>query len=164
MNVFFVLNYLLYGLLNNNIYIRLKTRKYLLIDRDIFDNYNDNDNDNDRNFPIVKKKKRIFLFKTNAKNKPQPWDGYDCRDGWNPPEENITIISIDELEKQYKIGENTCKMNMLKKLQSNTISSLEKINLIKTNPEAFEKSTIQKGSLFRGLEDFEFTEFYIQDI
>ena len=90
MNVFFVLNYLLYGLLNNNIYIRLKTRKYLLIDRDIFDNYNDNDND--RNFPIVKKKKRIFLFKTNAKNKPQPWDGYDCRDGWNPTEENITII------------------------------------------------------------------------
>jgi hypothetical protein len=129
----------------------------LVIDKDVF---NIDKNSENR---TLKSTKKIFKFHQAIQRSPKPWDGCDCRKGWEVSEETC---DIDELDKKTKTSIYFYKMVLLKKLQSDKISQAEKLDIVKKYPEIFDKSQVASniGLLFRGLDSFEFTDFYIQDI
>jgi len=153
----FLLNCLYFLFLKNNTSVRVNTSKGLVIDKDVF---NIDKNSENRTLKSVKK---IFKPHQTMQRSPQPWDGCDCRKGWEVSEETF---DIDELDKKTRTSVYFYKMALLKKLQSDQISQAEKLDIIKKYPEIFDKSPMASniGSLFRGLDSFEFTDFYIQDI
>ncbi len=158
-NVFFVLNFIFCSYYNNNYtnFLSKYTKKYLVLDNNVSDEKNNSE---------IPRKKKFFLFKANENNikhSSEPWDGCDCRSDWENKKENSHLNDIIELN---KINENNYKMTLLQKLQCCSTSQQEKIKIIKDNSQYFEKSQMFmcKKSLFRGLEDFEFIEFYMYDI
>ena len=150
-NVFFVLNFIFSSYYNNNYmnFLSKNTKKYLLLDNNVSDEKNNSE---------IPKKKDFLFFKPNENNinyYSKPWDGYDCRSNW---ENNIIELN--------KINENNYKMTLLQKLESCNTSQEEKIKIIQNNPKYFEKSPMFmcKKSLYKGIVNFDFIEFFIYDI
>lgn len=155
-NVFFVLNFIFYSYYNNNNYTNFLSKyskKYLVIDD------NSNNVSNEKNNSEIPIKKNFLFFKPNENNikySSEPWDGCDCRINWENKKDKSYSNHIFELN---KINENNYKMSLLQKLQYCNTSQKEKIKMIKNHPQYFNKSPMFmcKKSLFKGLEDFEFT-------
>ena len=153
MNILFIINCLFYGFKHNFSYIKYETRSLLFHRPSTTFLCSGSMHELPENFT----KKRLFKpFSDKINRRAKQYDGIDGR--------NITESSMAHKKIDAKIQENTKKYDLLQKLQSNTISQIDKLQLIKTHSEIFEKSSSYKSSLLRSLKESEFTEFYIHDI
>ena len=168
MNLLFIMNCLFYGFRHNFSYIKYETRSLLFHRPSTTFLCSGSMHELPENFT----KKRLFKpFSDKIHRRGKQYDGTDGRNITNvvgseatsgvrlAPDSSMAHKNIDS-----KIQENTRKYDLLQKLQSNAISQIDKLQMIKTHSEIFENPSSYKLNLLRSLQEGEFTEFYIHDI